>query len=67
MDLSSVANGSQNDISDAGVSQSVAIDVLKKAINIDQSNATALIQAIPQSPTVPNLPPYLGNNINTTA
>jgi len=67
MDLSSVANGSQNNISDSGVSQSVQIDVLKKAIDTDQSNAMALIQAIPQSPTVPNLPAYLGNHVNTNA
>jgi len=67
MDLSSVANSSQSNISDSGVSQSVQVDLLKKAINIDQSNATALIQAIPQSPSVPNLPANLGNNVNTTA
>jgi hypothetical protein len=67
MDLAAVANGSQGNISDSGVSQTVATDVLKKAIDIDQSNATALIQAIPQSPTVPNLPANLGNNVNTTA
>ncbi len=67
MDLSSVANGSQNNISDSGVSQSVQMDVLKKAIDIDQSNKTALIQAIPQSPSVPNLPSNLGQHVNTTA
>jgi hypothetical protein len=67
MDLAAVANGSQNNISDAGVSQSVAIDVLKKAQDIDQTNATALIQAIPQAPTTPNLPANLGKNVNTTA
>ena len=67
MDLTSVANGTQNNISDSGVSQSVAIDLLKKAINIDQSTANSLIQAIPQTPSVPNLPSNLGNHVNTTA
>ncbi|PRC92750.1 YjfB family protein [Solimicrobium silvestre] len=67
MDLAAVANGTSNNISDAGVSQTVALDVLKQALNIDQESATALIQAIPQSPTVPNLPANLGNHVNTTA
>jgi hypothetical protein len=53
--------------SDAGVSQSVAIDILKKAQDIDQTTANSLIQAIPQAPTTPNLPANLGNHVNTTA
>ncbi|WP_366844524.1 YjfB family protein [Flavobacterium sp.] len=38
--------------------------MLKKAQDIQASSASALIEAIPP---VPNLPPHLGNNINTTA
>ena len=67
MDLAAVANGSTGNISDSGVSQTVATNVLKQAIDIDQTNATALIKAIPQAPTVPNLPSNLGNSVNTTA
>ena len=67
MDMAAVANGSQSNISDSGVSQSVAVDVLNKAINIDKTNANALLQAIPQASTVPNLPANLGKNINITA
>jgi hypothetical protein len=67
MDLAAIANGTQNNISDAGVSQSVAIDILKKAQDIDQTTANSLIQAIPQAPTTPNLPANLGNHVNTTA
>ena len=67
MDLAAVANGSSSNISDSGISQTVQIDVLKQAINIDQSTANSLIQAIPQTPSVPNLPAHLGNNVNTTA
>lgn len=67
MDLSGIVSSSSSNISDAGVSQSVAIDVLKKAENIDQSNATALIQGITPPPAAPNLPAHLGNNVNTVA
>lgn len=67
MDLATVANGTSSNISDSGISQTVQLDVLKQAINIDQSTANSLIQAIPQTPNVPNLPAHLGNNVNTTA
>lgn len=67
MDLAAVASGSKGNISDAGVSQTVAIDVLKKAIDFDQNNATSLIQAVSKAPTTPNLPANLGNHVNTTA
>lgn len=67
MDLATVANGTHNNISDAGTSQTAQIDLLKKAINIDQTTATSLIKAIPQTPSVPNLPAHIGNNVNTTA
>jgi hypothetical protein len=42
----------------------VGLAVLKKAMDIDASSALALINAIPAAP---NLPPHLGQNINTTA
>ena len=67
MDLSGIASSSSSNISDAGVSQSVAIDLLKKAENIDQSTVTALIQGITPAPASPNLPANLGNNVNTVA
>jgi hypothetical protein len=45
------------------------IAVLKKAIDIEAQNAMALIAALPQPPqqSAANLPPNLGQNINTTA
>lgn len=46
-------------------STDVGMAVLKKAIDIEAQGAMALINAIPQ-PSV-NLPPHLGQNINTTA
>lgn len=60
-------NEIRNNISDAGVSQVVAADMLKKAIDIDQTNASALIQAAPQILTTPDLPANLGKNVNTIA
>ncbi len=47
---------------------SVGMAVLKKAISFEVQNALSLIAAIPQPvPQAPNLPPHLGQNINTTA
>lgn len=46
--------------------EAVNVAVLKKAMNIQADSATALLQALP--PVTPaNLPPHLGQNINTTA
>ena len=48
--------------------EAVGMEVLKKAMDIDAASATALIDAIPAAPAVSrNLPPHLGQNINTTA
>lgn len=47
----------------------VGMTVLKKAINIEAQAAVELISAVPPSPqpAASNLPPHLGQNINTTA
>jgi hypothetical protein len=47
----------------------VGMTVLKKAINIEAQAAVELISAVPPSPqpSAANLPPHLGQNINTTA
>lgn len=45
----------------------VGIAVLKKAIDVQASTTTALIEALPPATPVSNLPPHLGSNINTTA
>ena len=44
--------------------QAVQIAVLKKAMEIEAQGALALVEALP---TVANLPPNLGNFVNTTA
>lgn len=55
----------------SGLSTSVAVgtSILKKAIDIQAQTALILIDAISQTQTVnpANLPPNLGQNINTTA
>jgi hypothetical protein len=63
MDVTGIAQAATT-IADTGTKQAVGIAVLKKAQDIQASSANALIESIPP---VPNLPPHLGNNINTKA
>jgi hypothetical protein len=70
MDISGVA-GITSKITEMATGQTneaVGMAVLKKAMDIDASSAAALIDAIPAAPAAAhNLPPHLGQNINTTA
>lgn len=66
MDVNGIANLASG-IAQAGTSQAIGITVLKKALDAQSESAAALIQAIEPAPTAPNLPPHLGQNINTTA
>lgn len=46
----------------------VGVSVLKKAMEAEAQNAQQLINAVPKAEkTATNLPPNLGQNINTTA
>ena len=45
----------------------VQLSVLKKAMQIEQQGAMALIAALPQPVQSANLPDHLGQNVNTTA
>lgn len=46
----------------------VGVSVLKKAMQAEAQNAQQLVNAVPQpEKTTNNLPPNLGQNINTTA
>jgi len=47
--------------------QDVSVAVLKKALDVQQGTAAALLSALPQPTPAPKLPPHLGRNINTTA
>ncbi|MBQ5949001.1 YjfB family protein [Massilia sp. ST3] len=53
-------------IAETGNKQDVSLAVLKRAQQIEMSNATQLIEAV-QAAGPANLPPHLGNKINTTA
>jgi Putative motility protein len=58
--MAAIFNQSPND--------AVGIAVLKKALETQTQSAQALINAIPQPPqSASNLPPNLGQNINTKA
>ena len=54
-------------IADTGLRQDVQIAVLKRAQDIQATTATQLIEAAASATPAPNLPPHLGNHINTTA
>ncbi len=58
-----------NSVSGLATNTAVQTAVLKKAIDIQAQSALALIESIAQPQTVnpANLPPNLGQNINTTA
>jgi len=53
----------------SNASDTVGISLLKKAMSIEAQSAMALINAIPQpsQSSAANLPPNVGQNINTTA
>lgn len=67
-DVGSIANfATTPKTDDTDVNDKVAVEVQKKANEVQASTATALIQALPPVTPANNLPPHLGKNINTTA
>jgi ATP-dependent Clp protease adapter protein ClpS len=62
MDVTGLANTAS--IADTGTKQDVALEVLKRAQQIESATATQLIEAIQPAP---NLPDHLGKNVDTTA
>lgn len=64
MDAMSIARLSTT-IAETNTRQDVSMAVLKKAMDVQASSATALLEALPAS--APSLPAHLGNRINTTA
>ena len=66
MDVSGIANLATS-MARVQTGQDVGIAVLKKVLDTETSIAAGLIAAIPTPPTISNLPPHLGRNINTTA
>ena len=49
------------------VSDTAGLSMLKKANDIQAQSIMALLNSIPQPQAAANLPPHLGQNINTTA
>ncbi|MCC6070101.1 YjfB family protein [Massilia sp. GCM10020059] len=66
MDVAAIAKLSSS-IAETGNRQEVQAAVLKRALQIEGSTATQLIDAVKTVPSVQNLPSNLGNTINTTA
>jgi hypothetical protein len=58
-----------NPVSSMATNVAVGTSVLKKALDIQAQTAMILIDSIARTPVVnpSNLPPNLGQNINTTA
>lgn len=65
MDLSGLSSLSTA-LSQARNSDSAAILVQKKAMDLETENAQALIQSLPQAASVSN-PPHLGQNVDVKA
>jgi hypothetical protein len=68
MDVANIAKLSTS-IAETGTKRDVDIAILKRAQQIESATATQLIDSIRPAPSVgaSNLPPHLGNNINTVA
>ncbi|MES2127180.1 MAG: YjfB family protein [Pseudomonadota bacterium] len=66
MDVAGIAKLSTS-IAETGTKQEVDIAILKRAQQIESSSATQLIDALKAVPQPQNLPPHLGNSVNTTA
>ncbi len=63
MNVSALAAAVSNSAA-TSTSQDISAAVLKKALDSESQTAAALLQAIPAPP---NLPGYLGKNVNTIA
>jgi hypothetical protein len=65
MDVTQIA-GLATSMAETGNRQEVGLAVLKRAQDIGKDHAMQLIESVKAS-SPPNLPPHLGNHINTTA
>jgi hypothetical protein len=67
MDVTGIAKLATS-IAETGTKMEVDVAILKRAQQIESTNASALLASIPApQPVSTNLPPNLGQNINTTA
>lgn len=65
MEISTIASLATS-VADMGTKRDVGIEVLKKTMELASSNVAQLIEAIPDVAPA-NLPPNLGNYVNTKA
>jgi dethiobiotin synthetase len=65
MNVSNIASMASS-MAAAKTREEADVAVLKKAMDMQKTNAAALLAALPQ-PAAPNLPAHLGRNVNTTA
>jgi Putative motility protein len=65
MDVSNIANLATT-LANTGTAQAIAVTIQRKAMDIEASSASALLAALPPVEK-PNLPPHLGQHIDTTA
>lgn len=65
----SIAGSSINSLASSMAGDAVGMSVLKKAMSTQAQGVAALVNGLPQpaKTTSPNLPPHLGQNIDTTA
>jgi len=63
MDINSIATLATG-MTQASINDAASMLVFKKSLDAQTSAAMGLINAIPKAP---NLPPHLGNTINTAA
>jgi len=54
-------------LSQQRTSETAGLMVLKKAMSLQEAGAMALIASVMPMPSAANLPPHLGQNVNTTA
>jgi hypothetical protein len=65
MDVQNIAQLAVN-LATTTTNQAIGIAVLKKAMDVQASSAAAMLEALPPVSGA-NLPPHLGQNIDTTA
>ncbi|AWL04084.1 YjfB family protein [Massilia oculi] len=63
MDVANIAKLATS-MAETGIRQEVGVTMLKKSMDIQAASAAQLLDALPQAQ---NLPPHLGNTINTKA
>ena len=67
MDVNGIT-GVATAMAEFSANQAAGIAVLKKAMDLNAAGALALIEALPDAnQSTANLPPHLGQNVNTTA